>query len=312
MFFRNATFFRIAPALLQAIIAPQDDAETPDLETALAACPLKPIAPLELGTYGFVPPMDGDTTAMTLTVGDHVMVVLGGEQKILPGSSINGILAKRIKEFEDKEGRSPGSRMRRSMKDDIVTELLPKALTKPSRTAAILNAKHGYIAVDTPSRKVAEGVVGELRRALGSFPALPINPGVAPRSVMTEWVSGEELPEGLALGEEVELRDAADSGAVVKFRKHELLCGEIEKHLESGKQATRLALSFNDHITFTIDEALSLRKFRLLDGAADSLADIDADDLEGELRGRFALMAAELEKAFEMLEPAFDLSSVEG
>lgn len=77
---------------------------------------------------------------------------------------------------------------------------------------------------------------------MGSFPALPINAEVAPRAILTGWIAGDPLPEGLSLGDECELRDPTDTGAVVKVQRMELSGDEIAKHLESGKQATRLAL----------------------------------------------------------------------
>lgn len=316
MFFKNATLFRLSPALLQAIVAPQPcsdgDAPVSELETGLAAHQLKPLGPMELATYGFTPPLGGDTTALAVTVGSDVLVTLSGESKIIPPSSVNSLLQKRLAEVEAKEGRRPGGRARKRIKEEIVHELLPKALTRPSRTQAIINTEHGYVAIDTPSRKIAENVLSHLRIALGSFPALPINPEVSPRSVLTGWLSGDDLPEGVSLGDEVELRDAADKGAVVRCRNQELLSDEVTGHVESGKQVTRLALVLDDRTMLTIDDAVTLRKIRLLDGAMESLADIDGDDLQAELTARFALMAGELTRVFQMLQPAFDLTETEG
>lgn len=316
MFFKNATLFRMPPSLLQGIVAPSneqcDERVQPTLEQALAECSLKPIGALELSTYGFVKPFGSDFDGMTQTVGNHVLVTLAGEHKILPPSSINALLAKKVAEFEQKEGRRPSGKARKRMKEDIVNEILPKALTKPSRTNAIINTEHGYIAVDTTSRKVAEQVISAIRIAVGSFPAIPLNSEVAPRSVLTSWVSGEEmLPLGLSMGDEIELRDPADDGAVVKCKGQELESDEIAKHLESGKQVTRLSLCLDDHVSFSFDEGLTLRKLRFLDGAMESLADVDSDDMQGELNARLALMGAELECVFLKLEPAFSLSKAE-
>src|SRR3546814_13735843 len=120
-------------------------------------------------------------------------------------------------------------------------------------------------------------VCSEVRRALGSFPALPLNAEVAPRSILTGWVAGEPLPDGLALGDECELRDPVDQGAVVKCQRQELQGDEISKHLEAGKQVTRLALTLDDHVSFVLGEDLGVRKFKLLDG--------DVDQLESPERG---------------------------
>ncbi|NUS59812.1 MAG: recombination-associated protein RdgC, partial [Lysobacter sp.] len=119
------------------------------------------------------------------------------------------------------------------------------------------------------------------------------------------------LPEGLSIGDECELKDAADKGAVVKCQRQELQGDEIAKHLESGKQVTKLALTLDDHVSFVLGEDLIVRKFKLLDGAVDSLESTERDDVRAELDARFALMAAEAKRLFNVLEPALKISRIE-
>ncbi|WP_147674793.1 recombination-associated protein RdgC, partial [Vulcaniibacterium tengchongense] len=151
-------------------------------------------------------------------------------------------------------------------------------------------------------------VVSEIRRALGSFPALPLNAEVAPRAVLTGWVAGEPLPDGLSLGDECELRDPADRAARVRIDSMELNSDEIAKHLESGKQVTRLALNLDDHVSFVLGEDLIVRKFKLLDGAVDELEATERNDLRAELDARFVLMAGEFRRLFTVLEGALKLT----
>ena len=91
----------------------------------------------------------------------------------------------------------------------------------------------------------------------------------------------------------------------------ELSGEEIGKHLEAGKQVARLALTLDDHVSFVLGEDLVLRKFRILDGAADTLESTEREDLRAELDARFTLMAGELERLFSVLEPALKLSKVD-
>ena len=297
MFFRNLTLFRFPTSL-----------DLSDLDTHLASCALKPVGTLELSSRGFVPPLGRDAEALSHRIGDAIWLSVGSEDKLLPGAVVNDLLQKKLAEIEQKEGRRPGGRARKRLKEDLVHELLPRAFVRPGRTDAILDLEHGLCAVDTSSRKQAENVVSEIRRALGSFPALPLNAEVAPRAVLTGWIAGEPLPDGLSLGDECELKDAADRGAVVKCQRQELTGEEIGKHLESGKQVTRLALALDDHAAFVLGEDLVLRKFKLLDGAVDQLESSERDDIRAELDARFALMAGELKRLFGVLEPALKLS----
>lgn len=301
MFFRNLTLFRFPTTMTF-------DA----LDAGLDVCQLKPVGPLELSSRGFVSPFGRDSEVLAARQPQAIWLTVGGEDRLLPGAVVNEMLQRKLEEIEAKEGRKPGGRTRKRLKDELITDLLPRAFVKPSRTDALLDLGHGIVAVDSSSRKSAENVVSEIRRALGSFPALPLNAEIAPRSVLTSWVAGDALPEGLSLGEECELRDPIDQGAIVKCQRMELTGNaEIDKHLQSGKQVTRLALNLDDHVSFVLGEDLVVRKFKLLDGAVDQLESNDTDDVHAELDARFALMSGEVRRLFTVLEGALKLSKVE-
>ena len=300
MFFRNLTLFRFPVSL-----------DLSNLDTALAEARLKPVGPLDLSSRGFVSPFGRDTEALSHRIGDALWLTVGGEDKLLPAAVVNDLLQKKLAGIEEQEGKRLGGRARKRLKEDLVHELLPRAFVRPVRTDVMLDLAHGLCIVDTSSRKNAEAAVGELRHALGSFPALPLNAEVAPRAVLTGWIAGDRLPDGVSLGDECELKDAADGGAVVKCQRQELQGDEIAKHLESGKQVTRLALTLDDHVSFVLGEDLVVRKLKFLDGAVDQLESTDREDVRAELDARFALMSAELRRLFEVLEPALKLSKAD-
>ncbi|MGQ4660668.1 recombination-associated protein RdgC [Lysobacter sp. F6437] len=300
MFFRNLTFFRF-PA----------STKLDDLDTGLEDCQLKPVGPLELSSRGFVSPFGRDSELLAARQGDAIWLTVGGEDRLLPGAVVNDMLARKLEEIEQKEGRKPGGRTRKRIKDELITDLLPRAFIKPSRTDALLDLEHGIAVIDSSSRKSAENVCSEIRRALGSFPALPLNAEVPPRSILTGWVAGEPLPDGLSIGDECELRDPVDQGAVVKVQRMDLHSDEIARHLETGKQVTRLALSLDDHVSFVLGEDLVVRKFKLLDGAVDQLDNNNADDARAEMDARFVLMSAEVKRLFAVLESALKLSKAD-
>lgn len=300
MFFRNLTLFRFPTTL-----------DLSELDSGLAECALKPVGALELSSRGFISPFGRDSDVLSHRIGDAIWVTAGSEDKILPGAVVNDLLQKKLVEIEEKEGRKLGGRARKRLKEDLVHELLPRAFVRPGRTDAMLDCKHGFLAVDTSSRKTAEAVVSDLRHALGSFPALPLNAEIAPRAVLTGWIAGERLPKGLALGDECELRDPTEQGAVIKCQRQELQADEIAKHLDAGKQASRLALNLDDHLGFVLGDDLTVRKLKFLDGAVETLESTEREDLRAELDARFALMSAEVRRLFVILERALKLSKAE-
>lgn len=300
MFFRNLTFFRFPTTH-----------DFSQLDALLPEAALKPVGPLELSSSGFISPFGRGEDVLSHRIGDAIWLSVGSENKILPGSVVNDLLAQKVAEIEDKEGRKLGGKARKRLKDDLLHELLPRAFVKSSRTDALLDLKHGFLAVDTSSRKSGEAVASEIRRAMGSFPAIPPNAEVAPRSVLTGWIAGETLPEGLSLGEECELKDAMDGGAVVKAQNQELVSDEIAKHLEAGKQVTKLALVLDDHVSFVLGEDLVVRKLKFLEGAVDQLESTERDDLRAELDARFALLSGEVRRLFLVLETALKISKAD-
>lgn len=306
MFFSNAIFFVFPLAV-----------KFDTLAEGLAECALKPVGPLELSTRGFVSPLGRGDAENPLSIGPFpnlaaIMITAGSEEKILPAAVVNDQLQKKLAEIEKNEGRKLGGRARKRLKEDIIHELLPRAFVKPGRCDALIDLNRGVIVIDTSSRKIAEAIVSDVRHALGSFPALPVNAEIAPRSVMTGWLAGDPLPEGLALGEECELRDPTDKGAIVRCQNIELQGDEIAKHLESGKQVARLALTLDDTLSFVVGDDLSIRKLRFLDGAIDKLGEESREDMRAESEARFALMAGEFRRLFGILETAFRVTMPDG
>lgn len=297
MNYKNLTLFRFPPTI-----------DLSSLEAALGECPLKPVGPQELASHGFVPPMGSDAQALLHRVGNVIWISCGSETRVLPPAVINRALDQKMKEIQEREGRTLGARARRQLKDDLVHEMLPKAFVQAGRTDALIDLDHCFIAIDSSSRKRAEAVVSMVRQALGSFPALPLNAELAPRSVLTAWLTGEPLPEGLALGDECELRDPGDRTAVVKCTNVDLRSDEVGKHVEAGMQATRLAITHGDSLSYVLGEDLIVRKLKLLDGALAKLDAGSAEDLRSELDARFALLSGEVRGLFAVIEPALRLS----
>ncbi|MEA9551698.1 recombination-associated protein RdgC [Xanthomonas campestris] len=302
MFFRNLTMFRFPTSLNLAAV-----------EELLPNFVLKPVGPLEMTSRGFVSPFGREETEqLSHRLGDFLWLAVGGQDKMLPGAVINDALEQKCAEIEKADGRRPGGKARKRLKDDIIHELLPKAFVRNSRTDVILDLANGVAIVNTSSRKTGENVMSEIRGMLGSFPALPLSAELAPRAVLTGWIAGEPLPAALSIGEEAELRDPIEGGAIVKCQHQELRGDEIEKHLEAGKQVTKLALVLDDNLSFVLGDDLVIRKLKFLDGALDQLANTDGDGLRAELDARFALQSGEVRRLFLVLEQAMGLSKAEG
>jgi len=298
MWFRNLTLFRFSENTAKSLKA---------LEAKLDKHRLRPPGPIELATSGFVSPLGRDEEVLTHRVGDYVLVHMANEARLLPNSVVSDELSARLKKISEKEQRRIGAKERKRLKDEVLTDLLPRAFTKMSRTPCYVSLKTGWVALDTASRKSAEAGVTQLREALGSFPAVPMAAEESPRALMTDWLIRGKLPAGLVLGDECELRDPAETGATVRCRRQDLETDEVREHLKSGKQVFQLGLIFEDRIGFVLGEDLTVRKLRFLDQVRDELGETDRDSSVAELDAVFTLMTLELERLLQKLEQWFGL-----
>lgn len=296
--FRNLTLFR-----LPADAIPSHD----DLTAALDGARLRPPGPLELATQGFVSPYGRGQDVLCHGVGAYSLLTLGSETRLLPAQVVNEALAERLDQLEAERGRRPGGKERQRLKDEVLTDLLPRAFIKPARTDAYIDHRRGWLAIDTSSKKTAEAVVHSLREALGSFPATPVAAQASARSTLTSWLDGDAMPDDFTLGDECELRDPGDDGAIVRCRRQDLAADEVRQHLEAGKQVAQLAVSYDGRVNGVLGEDLTLRKLRLGDVVLEQLGDIGGEDAIAELDARFALLTGELERLLARLATLFEL-----
>lgn len=299
MFFRNLTLFRFSPAVAE---------DLKRLDEVLGDHRLRPCGPLEMGTRGFVPPVGrGDEAALTHEVNKCTLLTVGSEEKLLPAAVINDELQRKVQKIAEEEGRKVGGRERKRIKEDLLTELLPRAFVRSSRMSSYVDRKNGWLVLDTASRKSAENALTQMREALGSFPAVPLAPEEGPRALMTDWLATGKLPRGLVLGDECELRDPATAtGAIARCRRQDLDAEEVKEHLRNGKQVFQLGLVFDDRMSFVLGEDLVIRKLKFLDVVIDELGD-SQQDAAAEMDARFALLTLELERLLAKMEEWFGL-----
>lgn len=285
-----------------------DDPAAVDLdrcEAQLAARRFRPCGPLETATMGWVPPLGEETSALSHLAGDCVLICVRRQERLLPAAVVAETLDEKIAEIEDREARTVGRKERRQVKDEVLLDLLPRAFTRSRRACAYLDRQTGWLLVDSASAKAAEDLVDLLRETLGSLPVHPPRPPRPPELLLTQWVTTGELPTGLTLGDECELRDAQDEKAVVRCRGHDLAAEEIATHLRAGKQVTKLALDWRECLTFVLQEDLSLKRLRFADELLEEGLDAGQEDEAVRLDAEFILMTGELRALLACLEEAF-------
>lgn len=300
MFFRNLFLYRFAvPCAVKDAHALDDRLHTHELQ---------PCGALELSTSGFVDPLVSDGSGdLVVDHGNVAFFCLGTNTRLLPNDVINRAVAQRVRTQEEFEERKVGSKQRRHIKDEVITQMLPQSFVRLTRTNALMDFKNGWVVVDTGSQKRAEEVVQHLRMALGSFQCVPACPEMFPRDLYTNWVISGKLPKGLALADSVVLKEPSPDGATIRCLHQDLETDEIREHLKSGKNVVELALTYNDRISFTLSESLVVRKFKPLDQVTEEL-----EQTESELYATtsFLLCAAEIHTLITWMAETFGLPAL--
>lgn len=295
MIFRNVTCYAFPKNL-----------DFSQLEQLLDGHRLKPVGPQELVSSGAVSPFGPEHDTLTHQVGEGILFCVGAEHRVLPGGAVNELVRKKAIAIEQAEGRKIKGKAKKELKEQVILELLPKAMVKPGRTMAYLDLKRGWLVVDSSSAKSSETAAILLRTALGSFPAVPLSAEEGVSSLMTSWLRGEALPELWTLGDSCELKDPADTASVVRAAGQEdLLSEEITRHLDAGKMATKLAIQHEERSSFVLGDDLIVRKIKLLDVAKDTLKEQSIESAEQALDAEFALMQGEFGLIFDVLSATF-------
>lgn len=109
------------------------------------------------------------------------------------------------------------------------------------------------------------------------------------------------MPDKLVLGDECELREPGDEGGQVKVSKQELIGEEVEVHLQAGKQVSKMALIWNDALSFVLGDDLVIRKLKFTDSVQEQLDEVNAETAAEQFDADFAIMTLTLQQMLDEL-----------
>ena len=238
-------------------------------------------------------------------VAGQLVLKLMVEVKIVPGSVITRKAKERVAHIEATTGRKPGKKETRDIKDDLRLELLPMAFTKQGSVGVWIDPLARLLVIDAGSQAKADEVVTMLVKCLDGFSVTLIDTTTSPAVAMAQWLTTQEPPQGFSVDRECELKSADESKSVVRYSRHPLDIDEVRQHIESGKQPTRVAMTWDSRVSFVLTEALQIKKVAFLDvvmeGAAGSSKGKD-DGFDADV----AIATAELQKLIPDLLMALD------
>lgn len=284
MWFKNLQIYRLpAPWTMSA----------DQLESHLAPQIFTPCSSLELQSQGWVSPRGNER--LVHVVNRQFLLQLNTEKKLLPSTVVNQVAKARAVELEEQQGFPPGRKQTKELKEQVADELLPRAFSIVRSTFTWIDPINGWLVIDASSSGKAEEILKLLLKAIPKFPLETLRTLRSPLSCMTDWLASDEAPSGFTIDQDTELRASGDSKATVRFVRHTLEPEDVRRHIESGKQCTRLALTWNDRVSFTLTENLSIKKVTPLDVLKED-SDVTSMNDDERFDSDFMLMTGELNK----------------
>jgi recombination associated protein RdgC len=292
MWFKNLQLHRL----------PAHWAVTPaQIETWLAPHAFAPGNTVEMQAHGWASPRDDG--ALVYSTNRQMLLVYRAEKKLLPASVVNQVTKARAAELEEQQGFKPGRKQLRELKEQVTDELLPRAFSIRRDTRVWIDPVNGWLVIDAASPTVADEVRSLLVKSIDRLPLASVRVTRSPVSAMTEWLLSGDAPSGFSLDQDTELRSTGEGNATVRYVGHALDAEDMRRHIEGGKQCMRLAMTWNDRVSFVLTPSLTIKRVSPLDvlkEAADPTAQNDEERFESD----FVLMTVELGRLFVDLADA--------
>jgi recombination associated protein RdgC len=285
MWFRNLQLYRLGRPF---------EMTPEELEARLQANAFQGCKRMDMLATGWAAPLGRHGQQLVHAANGYIMLCARKEEKIIPAGVVRQLLEDKIAEVEAAEGREIYRREKLRMKEEIIVDLLPRALTRISNQFAYIDVRQNLIIIDSASPAKAEALISQLRTTLGRLPATPVKSKQSLSGLMTRWLGGEQLPRDFQMGGECELRHPQPDGGVVSCKHQDLGASEVRNHVKQGKYAVKLALLWKDRLSCVLHDDLSIKRLRFEDIVREAESETEADDPVSRFDLDFSIMVLEL------------------
>lgn len=256
-----------------------------------------PCPTLSMSSSGWILPA-GHSTSMAHQVGQYIAISMQTESKILPRSVIVRATNERAAQIERAEGWRVGHKERKEIAESVTLDLLPKAFTKIDRVNAYIDIGNARLMVDTASTARAEGLLSLFLDSVDGIGVDSFRVAKRPSQIMASWICGQ-TPDCITIDDEATLVRDDETKKTVKYQNHNLDTVDILNHLGDGKLPTRLAVTYNDRVSFSITDKLQIKRISL----TYSIKQISDEQYKGEVfDADVALFCGEMAEAINAIE----------
>lgn len=285
MWFKNLQLYRLGQHF---------DLSPETLDKRLHKKEFRDCNPGETATTGWAPPLGRHGSQLVHAANGRIMICARRAEKIIPASVVRQLLEDQVADIEATESRNVPRREKMRIKEELVFDLLPRALTRITNDYAYIDTSADLLIVNSASASRAEELISLLRDTLGKLTVTPLQVKNSSVDTMTRWLLGKSMPSGLELGEDCELKDPANDGGVVSCRHQDLSAEEVRNHVKNGKYTIKLGIQWKQRLSCILHEDLSIKRLRFDDIVSDEADQSAGDDPASRFDLDFSLMTLEL------------------
>jgi recombination associated protein RdgC len=282
MWFKNIQIFRLSRSWAITATA---------LNEALQKQSFAQCASSESEASGWSSPCGDDR--LVFEANKQWLLKLTTEKKLLPSSVVNQLAKEKAAELEEQQGFAPGRKALKELKERAHEELLPKAFSVRRDTSVWIDPVNHWVVVDSATPSKADEVIKLLLKCV-DIPLESFRVKLSPQSAMTNWLTGDEAPKGFTIDQDTELQAHTQDKASVRYARHSLDQDDVKKHIASGKECIKMAMTWNDKISFVLTSNSILKRIKpltVLDEPKDAISSRNEDE---RFEADFVLMTGEL------------------
>lgn len=264
------------------------------IEEALQRVKFVPCTPTQQKSYGWVEPRGEANGPMVESIGGQWIMKLRTETKTVPASAINKRTDEICNHIEQTTGRKPGKRETKELKEQALHELLPRAFAHQTDALVWIAPKERLLVIDAGSQTKADDVTTLLLKAVDGLHMFLLQTNMSPAVMMAHWLGQDEAPDAFTIDRECEMKSTDEMKATVRYTRHTLDTDEVKQHIASGKVPTRVAMTWNERVSFVLTDALQLRKLAFLEGVFEDVPEIDKRDKDAKFDADVAIATGEM------------------
>lgn len=247
--FKSATGYRLSEPLTTLAL--------------LDECPPKECGPGQMLTIGWENPKGKDEEHAFYDMDGYTMLCMVKVEKVLKPAAINRETKLRAEALSDYEARTLGRKEITEIKEQVIFDALPNALSEEKRVYAYIDWTNNLLIVDQHSVNKCDEFTSELRKVLGSLPVVPLHPAGMPETTMDHWLFHNSQPPHIKIKGDIVFKNPSDLSQTVKGKSLDVESHVISGAFEEGMTVQEMALSeevsTDNFIDFTITDTVAIK-----------------------------------------------------